>query len=213
MSRFAACHAFQALTPCSSNAMCSSFAIGASGVPIRIFSGMQVICNGMSGSQRYGRLAGGGRPLFGQYLGVETSPSSSAMLVGRRSHTLVRGSAGTTRRCRLLGSDRSSGAERDTGRTLESAILPNISWLHVIFAASMVFLRAAKDHKSAESAQRKMSSGGGTLLRLDSHKCRYPSFLRPSCSVPRRRSDGPISIWLIGYYAGMRNNSVIDDRR
>ena len=47
--------------------------------------------------------------------------------------------------------------ERDTGRTLESAILPNISWLHVIFAASRFPARAAKDHKSAESAQMKMS--------------------------------------------------------
>ena len=46
------------------NAMCSSFAIGASGVPIRIFSGMQVICNGMSGSRRYGRLAGGQTPFW-----------------------------------------------------------------------------------------------------------------------------------------------------
>jgi hypothetical protein len=41
---------------------------------------------------------------------------------------------------------------------LESAILPNINWLHVIFVASMVSCaRAAKDHKSAESVQRKMS--------------------------------------------------------
>ena len=182
-------------------------------VPIRIFSGMQVICNGMSGSQRYGRLAGGADPFLGQYLGVETSPSSSAMLVGRRSHTLVRGSAGTTRRCRLLGSDRSSGAERDTGRTLELAILPNISWLHVIFAASMVSCARRKRPQKCRKRAKENVLRRRNVAAPRQSQVLLSIFLRPSCSVPRRRSDGPISIWLIGYYAGMRDNSVIDDRR